>query len=182
MPPQSFPQKKKVAQYCYSPRGWRDNFTFLYQEKDSLLSSSCSCRGNIWIRIPLDCSLRTAIQRQKHHVSSSVAILFIKYSYLSVYPTCQHQTIPFCQKGVVVNKHTRDLFATKLKNRTFEWHEKARLHFMPRSSLSELNFPNQINRQLNFLQQGQGNNSWEPAHCTQCTVYSSNSHCLKQSD
>lgn len=105
-----------------------------------------------------------------------------KISLSSVYPICQHQTIPFCQKSVVVNKHRRDLFATKLKNLTFEWHEKARLHFMPRFSLSELNFPNQINRQLNFLQQGQGNNSGEPAHCTQCTVYSNNSHCLKQSD
>lgn len=49
----------------HSPRGWRASFTFLYQVNESLLSSSFSCRGNIWIKTPLDSSLRTITQAKK---------------------------------------------------------------------------------------------------------------------
>lgn len=66
--------RKTMGHNCYLPRGWRENFTFLYQEKDSLLSSSCSWRGKTWIRIPLDCSLRTTMQRRKQNVTSCVVI------------------------------------------------------------------------------------------------------------
>lgn len=76
---------------------------------------------------------------------------------------------------------------TKLKNLDFwvTWKKKNMLHFFfltPQLSLSQPNCANQINRQLNFPEQGRGNNSREPAHCAGCTVYSSNSYCLKQSD
>ena len=70
-------KRQTMRDNCYFfhlPRGWRDNFTFLYQEKDSLLSSSLSWRGNIWIRIPLDCSLRTKMYIRKQRVTYSVVI------------------------------------------------------------------------------------------------------------